>query len=116
MDRIQISATFRNIPADKLADFKALAAEATRIARGESATLGYDWFAGDATETSFLVREVYQNSDAVLAHLGAVGAQLGAMLSMGATVEVAVFGNPSPAVLDAGAAFSPKIYPHVMGK
>jgi quinol monooxygenase YgiN len=116
MQTIQISATFTGIPVDKVEGFKALVEEAVDIARGEPGVLAYDWFAGNDEHTSYVVREVYESSEAVLAHLGAVGAQLGGMLETGSALRVEVFGEPSPELLEAGAAFQPVIYSHVTGK
>ena len=68
MEQLQLTATIPSIPADRLAEFKDLAARALELTRGEEATLQYDWFLSE-DETKCVVRETYANSDAVLAHM-----------------------------------------------
>src|SRR5687768_16442174 len=109
MDVLQISARFPSIPSDKLGEFKRMAAEALAIAKGDPGCLQYDWFlSGD--ETVCEVRETYASSDAVLAHLGEVGALIGPMMEIAGGLEVECFGSPSQALLEATAAFKPDVY------
>ena len=76
MEKIQVSAVFPNIAPADLAAFKQVAAAALELTIPEPGTLHYDWFFSE-DETKCVVREVYANSDAMLAHLGNVGELLG---------------------------------------
>ena len=115
MDMIQASATFPSITADNADEFKHLAAQALEEARGEPGTLQYDWFFSD-DGANCVVRETYASSDAVLAHLGNVGPLLGRLVELGGGLELEVFGDPSPTLREALAAFHPPIYSYVQGK
>lgn len=89
--------------------FKEIATRIFDKVRGaEPGTLAYAAYFNE-DETVCVVRERYASSDAVLAHLAHVGADLGAL---GATcaLSVEIFGDPSPALLAATAAMQPKIY------
>ena len=68
MNRIQFSARFANVSSATLAEFKEAAAEVMDIAKGEPGVLQYDWFIND-NQTVCVVRETYQDSDALLAHV-----------------------------------------------
>ncbi len=63
-----------------------------------------------ADESKCVVREAYADSDAVLAHLGAVGHLLEEILGLGGGVEVEVFGNPSEALQEVTAEMQPAVY------
>ena len=115
MEQIQATATFPAIAADNLGEFKQLAGEALDAARGEPGTLQYDWFFSD-DGTRCVVRETYRSSDDVLAHLGNVGPLLGRLVELGGGLELEVFGEPSPALRDATAAFQPLTYSYLQGK
>lgn len=115
MDTLQISARFPNIAPDKLGEFKRMAAEALVITKGDPGCLQYDWFLS-ADQTVCEVRETYASSDAVLAHLGAVGALIGPMMEIAGGLQVECFGSPSQALLEAAAAFKPTVYSYLQGK
>ena len=115
MEQIQVTATLPNIPPGNLAEFKELAARALELTKGEATTLQYDWFFND-DHTKCVVRETYANSDAVLAHMANIGELLGKLVETGGGVEVEVFGDPSPELLAAAAAFEPAIYRFLQGK
>ena len=115
MDKLQISATFPNIAAGKLAEFKKLAAEALEITRGEPGCLQYDWFL-NADETVCEVREVYADSDAVLAHMAGMGERLGRLMELGGGIRIECFGSPSPTLLAAAAGLEPVVYSYLQGK
>ena len=68
MNRIQVNAKFANISSSNLAEFKKVAAHALEIAKSEPGVLQYDWFFDD-TQTVCVVRETYQDSEALLAHI-----------------------------------------------
>jgi hypothetical protein len=115
MDKLQVSATFPNIRPENLDEFKKVAAEALEIARGESGTLQYDFFLS-ADQTVCVVREAYTSSDAVLAHMGGLGALLGRLIELGGGMQPEVFGSPSPALVEAAAALKPVVYSYLQGK
>lgn len=115
MEKIQITATLPNIAAENLAAFKEVAARALELTRAEATTLQYDWFFSD-DETRCVVRETYANSDAVLAHLANVGELIGKLAELGGGLEIEAFGDPSPELLEAAAAFEPTIYRFFQGK
>lgn len=115
MDQLQINARFPSIPSGSLAEFKDLAAQALEITKAEAGTLQYDWFF-NADETVCVVRETYANSDAVLAHMGNLGAVLGSLVELGGGLELEVFGSPSAQLLEAGAALGPSVYSYFQGK
>jgi quinol monooxygenase YgiN len=109
MNQLQVTATFPNIAPADLDQFKQLSGEALELAKAEAGTIQYDWFFS-ADETKCLVRETYENSDAVLAHMGNLGDLLGQLAQLGGGLEVEVFGTPSGELIDAAAAMQPTIY------
>lgn len=115
MTQIQASATFPSIAPEHAAEFRGLAAQLLESARSEPGTLQYDWFF-TADGTACLVRETYRDSDAVLAHLAAAGAQLGRLVECGGGVHLDVLGEPSSALREALAALSPVVYTYAHGK
>ena len=115
MERIQLTATLPNIAPENLAEFKQLAAKAMEMTREEAATLQYDWFFND-DETKCVVRETYANSDAILTHIANMGDLIGKLAELGGGVDIEVFGNPSPELVEAAAAFGPTIYRFFQGK
>lgn len=60
-------------------------------------------------ETVAVVREVYDDSDAVLAHLANIGAALGELMAT-CTMSITVLGDVSPALRAAAAALQPSIF------
>jgi len=116
VDRIQASVTSPRISRDNLGKFKALAGEALKIAADEPGVLQYDWFF-NADETACVVRETFENSDAILTHLGNVGEILGPVAQLGGGMEIELFGGrPSDELLQALAMFRPTHYPRFQGK
>ena len=83
--------------------------------RGEPGTLRHDWYDSE-DGARCVVREAYTSSDAFLAHLAAAGPLLGRLVELGGGLELELFGEPSPALLDAVAAFRPRVYHHRQGK
>ena len=94
MEKIQVSAVFPNIAPGDLTEFKRVAAEALKLTIPEPGTLHYDWFFSE-DETKCVVREIYADSDAMLAHLGNVGDLLGRLVELGGGLEPEGFGSPS---------------------
>lgn len=102
MSRIQINATFANVSSSNLAEFKKVATQALEIAKGEPGVLQYDWFLDD-TQTVCVVRETYQDSEALLAHVTNMSGVLDTLSELGGGCELAIFGDPSPLFVDATA-------------
>ena len=115
MEQIQLTATMPNIAPGDLAEFKEVAARALELTKGEATTLQYDWFFSD-DETKCVVRETYANSDAILAHMANVGDLVGKLTELGGGLEIEAFGDPSPELLEAAAAFEPTVYRFFQGK
>jgi quinol monooxygenase YgiN len=115
VEQLQVTATFPNIPSENLAKFKLLAAQAMEITRGESGNSQYDWFFNH-DESSCVVRETYESSAAVLAHMGNVGTLLGTLVELGGGLELEVFGSPTAQLMEAAAALQPSVYPYFQGK
>ena len=115
MDRIQVSAVFPSIASDDLAQFKQVAAEVLERTIPEPGVLHYDWFFSD-DETRCEVREVYADSDAMLAHIANVGEILGPMVELGGGLEAEVFGSPSAELAEALAPFNPTLHSRFQGK
>lgn len=108
MGNIQLRATFPSIANDNLESFKTLAQEAVVAVRGEAGAVQYDWFFND-DQTQCVVLEKYENSEAVLAHLGNTGAVIG-RLGLGGGLEIEVFGELSPELQRALAGVNPATY------
>ena len=115
MDQLQVSARLPRIDPAQLAEFKIAAAELVALSRDEPGTLHYTLFLNEA-ETVGEFREVYADSDAVLAHLATCGALIGRVAELGGGLEIECYGTPSPALMAATAAMSPIIYSYMDGK
>ncbi|MGD9703148.1 MAG: putative quinol monooxygenase [Acidimicrobiia bacterium] len=115
VEPIQLTATLPNIAPGNLGEFKELAAQALELTKGEATTLQYDWFFSD-DQTKCVVRETYQNSDAILAHMANLGDLIGRLAELGGGLEIEVFGAPSPQLLEAAAALQPTVYGFFQGK
>lgn len=115
MEQIQITATFPKIAPGDLAEFKRLAAQALEITKGEAAALQYDWFF-NGDETECVVRETYENSDAILAHMANLGELLGKLAEAGGGLKIEAFGPVSPQLAEAAAALQPTVYGFFQGK
>ena len=95
MKTLDALARFRIKPGE-LENFKRIAAqmiEAVRENEKGAGCLQYDWYYNDAL-SECIVREIYKDSEAVLAHMGNVGPMLG---QLGAISELSlqVCGTPS---------------------
>jgi len=102
MNGFHVNARFTHISSTDLAEFKKVAAQALEIATGEPGVLRYDWFFDD-TQTVCVVRETYQDSDALLAHIATMGDVLDTLSELGGGCELEMFGDPSPRLLDLAA-------------
>jgi quinol monooxygenase YgiN len=117
VEHIQLTATLPNIAPGDLAEFKALAARALELTKGEATTLQYDWFFSE-DETRCVVRERYESSDAILSHMGNLGDLIGRLGELGGGLEIEAFGAPSAELLAAAAAagLEPTVYTFFQGK
>lgn len=77
--------------------------------------LQYDRFF-NAHESTCVVGETYQNSEAVLTHLGMVGDMLGPVVELGGGIEIEIFGSPSEQFVQAVETFRPTYYSYFQGK
>jgi quinol monooxygenase YgiN len=109
MNTIQVIARFANVSSANLAEFKHVAADALEIAKSEPGVLQYDWFF-DSTQTVCVVRETYQDSEALLAHITIMGEALSALSELGGGCELEMFGEPSRPVVEATAHVHPSIF------
>lgn len=91
-------------------NFEDLAIKCMHIVREKekATTLQYDWFYNNE-KTEYVIRETYKDSEAVLNHMANVGELLGKMAAI-AELSVEFYGDLSPALIQAVAPFSPKIY------
>ena len=115
MKEIQITAKFK-IHKGKVEEFKKIATQCViKVKANEEGkgALQYDWFFSP-DEKECIVREIYTDSNAVLAHMGNVGEQLGQLLGM-SDFDLEVYGNPSEELQQAAAALNPKVYSFYQG-
>jgi quinol monooxygenase YgiN len=109
MNRIHVSAKFANVSSSNLEEFKKVAAHALAIAKGEPGVLQYDWFFDD-TDTVCVVRETYQSSEALLAHIANMGETLNTLSVLGGGCQLEMFGDPSPLLVDGTSASQRSIF------
>jgi len=108
MEKIHVSATLKIKPG-KLQAFKAIAERLVAIVREkDSGTESYDWFL-NSDETVCIVRETYESSEAVMAHIDHVGSVLGELVEV-VDVNIDVFGTPSAELRKAGESFGQVVY------
>ena len=114
MNRIEIVATFPAIAEDDRDEFTKLVSEIVEASSAEPGTIQYDaYVASDGKSCVF--REVYADSDAVLAHMGNVGEMLGTLVDLGGGLEIDMLGTPSDALVEASAPFAPRRCSHLAG-
>ena len=113
MKKISVIARFKIHPG-KLDEFKEAAAECLALVKEKDpATLRYEWFlSGDQTEA--IILEIYETSEAMLAHMNNVGEPLGRLMAM-ADMSAEVFGDPSPELRQMAAGMSVPIYSFLQG-
>jgi len=107
--KIQISAHIKIRPG-KLEEFKRQASEIIAQAKAKDpGTLQYDWFlSGDGTECE--VREIYESSDALLAHVVNIGAPRDTLFEKYATDHaIVIYGNPPQGLLQKAAEMGVKV-------
>lgn len=113
MKKIQITAKFK-IHEGKVEEFKKIAAQCVpAVKANEKGALQYDWFFNPG-KTECVVRETYTGSNAVLEHLGNVGALLGQLLYI-SDFEAEIYGNMSEELKHALAGMNVKVYSFFQG-
>ncbi|MBS1253060.1 MAG: hypothetical protein MAG451_02105 [Anaerolineales bacterium] len=113
MSKLQVSARLK-IHEGKLDEFKQVAAECVSVVKEKDpGTLQYDWFL-NSDQTECVVRETYESSEAVLAHMANLGDALGRLMEL-ADLSVEVFGAPSPQLMEAVAGVPTKVYSSLQG-
>ena len=113
MEQIKVIARVK-IHYGKLAEFKQWASDAIAIVRAKDAgTSEYDWYF-NADETECVVKETYEDSNAVMAHLGNVGELLAKGAEFG-DMTLEVYGNPSEELANATADMNPAVYTFFKG-
>ncbi len=113
MNNLQGSA-FLKIHDGKLSEFKELAGQCIdSIKANEPNTMKFDWFF-NADETECVIKEEYRDSDAMLVHLGNLGALLGKLLQI-SDMTLELYGNPSEKLRATLAGSNPKIYSFYKG-
>lgn len=110
VEGITVIATCPGIPGDSLIEFKKAAAQAVDVARSEATTLRYDWFLND-DETGCVAIEEYEDSAALLAHVGHLGALFGTLLGLAGESRFDVTGDASTEVRDAMAGLNASFFP-----
>lgn len=107
--KIQVSAHMKIRPG-KLEDFKRQAGAIIAQAKAKDpGTLRYDWFlSSDKTECE--VREVYESSEALLAHVLNVREHIRTLFDKFATDHsIVIYGDPSPEILQKAATMGVKV-------
>ncbi len=90
-----------SISAGKMDEFKKLASELIdRVEAGEPGTLCYEWFLSH-DESKGNVVQIYENSEAVMAHLKNITDLIEPMHAIAPLTELMIFGNPSDALRQA---------------
>jgi len=95
MKTLDVIAHFKIKPG-QLENFKEIAAKMIEIVRNKEKGAGcqqYDWFYNE-TLSECIVREIYKDSDAVLAHMGNIGPMLGQLAAI-SELSLQVCGTPS---------------------
>ena len=108
MSALQVTARL-SIHEGKLDEFRDAAARCMQSVREkDSGTLQYDWFF-NADHTECVVRETYQDSQAVFEHMGNLGEALEALLGV-CDMDLEVFGSPSAELVEATTNMAARIY------
>ncbi len=97
------------IHADKLEQFNNIAKECLKTVREkDQGTLQYDWYL-NKEQTECVVLEGYEDSNALLAHMGNLGDTLGQLLSL-SDFTGEFYGNPSQELMKAVEGFEIAYY------
>jgi quinol monooxygenase YgiN len=97
--KLQLSALMK-IRESKLEGFKRQAAICiSQVKEKDPGTLQYDWFL-NSDKTECEIREAYESSDALLAHVANLREPLGILFEQYATDHsVVIYGDPSPELM-----------------
>jgi quinol monooxygenase YgiN len=114
MSQIQSTTTFHGVDPKNREAFTETIREAYELAASEPGTLMYEWYRG-ADGASFIAREVFADSDAVLVHAGNVGAQLAQWIALSDSFSVKLFGSPSAELEAAIAELGPVVHAPALG-
>ncbi len=112
MNTIRIMARAQIHPG-KLEAFSQIAAACLAATRRDPGTHSYEWYL-NADRTECVVLEVYDDSNAVLAHLANLGDLFGQLMTV-SDLTIEVFGDPSPELRQVGASVGAKIYGYLQG-
>ena len=112
MNTIRIMARAQIHPG-KLEAFSETAAACLAATRRDPGTQSYEWYL-NADRTECVVLEVYDDSNAVLAHLANLGDLFGQLMTV-SDLTIEVFGDPSPELRQVGASVGAKIYGYLQG-
>lgn len=97
----------------KLEAFTEIAAKCLAAAHRDPGTQSYEWYF-NADRSECVVLEVYDDSNAVLAHVGNLGDLLGQVMTV-SDLTLEVFGDPSPALRQVGDSMGAKVYSYLQG-
>jgi quinol monooxygenase YgiN len=108
MKRLQVTARFANVSDGNREAFRHAAAEALAISSREPGVLQYDWFFNDG-ETVCVVRETFEDSNALLTHIANLGDRFAKLVDLGGGCELDLFGDP-PSMGDPGAGVQRSVF------
>lgn len=113
MNHLQVTARFK-IHDGKLEEFKDMSVQClTAVKEKDKHTLQYDWFI-NKEETECVVRERYEDSNAIFEHLGSLGDLFGKILQV-SDFSLEIYGDPSQELINATANLNPKIFSFYQG-
>ena len=113
MQYIQLRAICK-IHDGKLDEFETAARKLlAAVQEKDTGTLQYDWFFSPDRSVC-VVHETYADSDAVMQHMANMGDLLRDLVKL-SDLSLELFGDPSPELAAAAAAFSPTVYGYFQG-
>jgi quinol monooxygenase YgiN len=112
MNTIRVIARARIHPGKQEA-FSQTAASCLAAARRDPGTQSYEWYL-NADHTECVVLEVYDDSNALLAHIGNLGDLFGQLMAV-SDLTIELFGDPSPELRQVGGSVGAKIYGYLQG-
>lgn len=116
MSKLQTSTSMKIQPG-KLDEFKQVAAQMLSVtAARDTGTLQYDWFL-NSDQTICVIREAYESSEALLAHMAHLDEALGKrpLRLLAYDHKAEVFGDPSPKLLTVTQGLSVEWYSFLQG-
>ena len=112
MDTIRVI-THARIHPGKAEAFTEIASACLTATRRDPGTLSYEWYL-NADRTECLILEAYDDSNALLAHIGNLGDLLGRLMAV-SDLAIEVFGDPSPELRQVGTSVGAKFYTYMQG-